>query len=302
MSKIFIDPGHGGKDPGAVGHGLREKDVVLNIALKTGNILKSKGHKVYYSRTNDKYVNIYERAKMSNNVGADIFVSIHTNSFSDEDANGTETLYYPSSGKGKSLAQEIQNEIIKIGGRDRGIKERPNLVVLNSTKMPAVLVETMFISNKKEAEMLRTRQNEFAQFISDGILSYLGSKKTGHKSFEKPKGNTKKSTWEYYIIGEEVKNLQRELNIQFNKNLKVDGYFGDKTISALVNVRRNARGNLTKIIQRRLREKGYSIGRAGVDGIFGRDTENAVKRFQKDNGLKVDGIVGRNTWKELFRK
>ena len=108
--------------------------------------------------------------------------------------------------------------------------------------------------------------------------------------------------WRNYISGGIVKELQYELNKQFNRGLKVDGWFGQKTIDALVNVRRNARGNLTKIIQRRLRAKGYSIGRAGVDGIFGRDTENAVKRFQRDNGLKVDGIVGRNTWKELFRK
>ncbi|MSS43209.1 hypothetical protein FYJ27_05615 [Anaerosalibacter bizertensis] len=108
--------------------------------------------------------------------------------------------------------------------------------------------------------------------------------------------------WRNYINGEIVKELQHELNKQFNRGLKVDGWFGQKTIDALVNVRRNARGNLTKIIQKRLRAKGYNIGKAGVDGIFGKDTENAVKSFQKDNGLKVDGIVGRNTWKELFRK
>ncbi|MCG4565358.1 peptidoglycan-binding protein [Anaerosalibacter bizertensis] len=108
--------------------------------------------------------------------------------------------------------------------------------------------------------------------------------------------------WRSYINGEIVKKLQYELNKQFNRELKVDGWFGQKTIDALVNVRRNARGNLTKIIQKRLRKKGYNIGKAGVDGIFGKDTENAVKSFQKDNGLKVDGIVGRNTWKELFRK
>lgn len=108
-------------------------------------------------------------------------------------------------------------------------------------------------------------------------------------------------TWEYYIVGQEVKNLQRELNKQFNAGLKVDGWFGDNTINALVNVRRGARGNLTRIIQRRLIAKGYKL-RYGADGIYGNATYNAVVRFQRDHGLVADGIVGKNTWKALFRK
>ncbi|MCD3244631.1 glycosyl hydrolase [Clostridium botulinum C] len=108
--------------------------------------------------------------------------------------------------------------------------------------------------------------------------------------------------WKKSINGPLVKELQRELNIQFNKNLNIDGYFGENTLNACILVRRGAKGNITKIIQQRLLNKGYSLGVYGLDGVFGTKTEMAVKRFQKDCGLKIDGIVGRETWKALFRK
>lgn len=122
--------------------------------------------------------------------------------------------------------------------------------------------------------------------------------KATHKPQPKPK--TKK-TWEYYITGNEVRNLQRELNKQFGAGLKVDGYFGDRTIAALRTVRRGATGNLTRIIQRRLMAKGHKLVH-GADGIFGRGTDKEVCNFQRKNKLAVDGIVGRNTWKALFKK
>lgn len=119
---------------------------------------------------------------------------------------------------------------------------------------------------------------------------------------KKPQPSKPKKTWQNYISGSIVKDLQRELNKQFRKGLAVDGYFGDKTIAALVNVRRGAKGNLTKIIQGRLIALGYSIGRWGVDGNFGPATYKAVINFQKDRKLKVDGVIGPETWKALFKK
>lgn len=111
-----------------------------------------------------------------------------------------------------------------------------------------------------------------------------------------------KKTWEYYISGSLVKELQQEINKQFNKKISVDGYFGDETINALPVVKQGARGNLTKIIQKRLIALGYNVGRTGVDGVFGNATYDAVKKFQRDKKLQVDGIVGKETWKALFRK
>lgn len=120
---------------------------------------------------------------------------------------------------------------------------------------------------------------------------------TGVKTETKPQ--TKK-TWQYYISGPVVKELQSELNKQFNAGLKVDGYFGDDTIKALVTVRQGAKGNLTRIIQNRLNQLGYNCGKA--DGIFGQATYNAVVAFQRKNGLAADGIAGRQTWQALFKK
>lgn len=95
-----------------------------------------------------------------------------------------------------------------------------------------------------------------------------------------------------------LKGLQTELNNQFGKGLDVDGIWGPKTYNACVNVRLNARGNLTYIIQAMLYCKGYDTN--GVDGIFGKGTASAVRKFQSNNGLSVDGIVGKNTFKALF--
>ena len=118
----------------------------------------------------------------------------------------------------------------------------------------------------------------------------------------KPTKPAPKKTWEYYISGSIVKDVQRELNKQFKMKLKVDGYLGDDTIAALATIRQGASGNLTRIIQKRLIALGYSVGKAGADGVFGWLTFNAVQRFQRDKKLKIDGVVGKETWKALFRK
>lgn len=111
--------------------------------------------------------------------------------------------------------------------------------------------------------------------------------------------STSVKTWRNYVSGKIVRDLQQELNRQFNKGLAVDGYFGDNTINALVNVRTGARGNLTRIIQERLNAKGYKLSR---DGIFGAGTARAVRQFQSKNGLSADGVVGKNTWTKLYSK
>lgn len=96
-----------------------------------------------------------------------------------------------------------------------------------------------------------------------------------------------------------VKGLQTELNRQFGEGLKVDGVFGPKTKAACHTIKNGARGNITKLIQSALYCKGYNTN--GVDGIFGNGTEQAVRKFQADKGLKVDGLVGKNTFERLFK-
>ncbi len=108
--------------------------------------------------------------------------------------------------------------------------------------------------------------------------------------------------WQVSINGEEVKALQRELNRQFNAGLAVDGYFGDATLAACITVREGARGNITKLIQQRLLNRGYTSlnSHGGADGCFGAGTTTAIEHLQANKGIDVDGIVGKNTWKALY--
>ena len=190
MAKAHIDFGHGGKDPGALGNGLREKDITLSIGTKVVNILKRHSVQVSTSRTNDKFVSLSDRAKMANNVGADVFISIHTNAFKDSSAQGVETYSYPGSSKGAKLAKCIQNNVLaaKLYTKNRRTKTA-NFAVLRQTKMPSALIETAFITNVQDASLLRNKQNEFAEAIAKGILNYLGIHyKAETKPQSKPEG------------------------------------------------------------------------------------------------------------------
>jgi len=171
---VFIDPGHGGSDPGAIGNDMNESDIVLSITNKITKILVLSGVKVESSRLDDRYVSLGERAKKANEINADVFVSIHANSYKDSTANGTECFTYPSAEeKTKQLSKNISKGISnKLGIVNRGHKEE-NFAVLRETNMAAVLIETAFISNVQEANMLRLRQDEFAKVIADEILAYL---------------------------------------------------------------------------------------------------------------------------------
>jgi hypothetical protein len=97
-----------------------------------------------------------------------------------------------------------------------------------------------------------------------------------------------------------IKALQKEFNAQFGSKLDVDGYWGPKTKKACPNLKRGAKGNITKNVQFKLMIKGYGVGQYGADGTFGKDTENAIRTFQRNNGLSVDGICGPNTFEKLF--
>lgn len=173
--KVFLDAGHGGKDPGALGNGLKEKDINLSVALKIGDILKNHGVNVGYSRTTDVFVELQDRAIMANNFGADVFVSIHTNAAENINAKGVETFSYPGSVKGSRLAQAIQDSVLddKLYTINRGTKTA-NYAVLRLTNMPAALVELAFITNPQDADILRNRQDDLAVAVAKGILHYLG--------------------------------------------------------------------------------------------------------------------------------
>lgn len=171
--KVFIDPGHGGSDPGAIGNSLQEKDIVLSISKQVGTILNSRGVSVQYSRTSDKYVSLEGRPEQANNWGANLFVSIHTNSASAL-ASGTECYTTPTAdARTKQLSANIARAISnKFGLSNRGHKEEV-WRVLRLSNMPAILIETAFINHPNDANLLRNRQHEFATVIADEICKYL---------------------------------------------------------------------------------------------------------------------------------
>lgn len=177
MTKVFLDAGHGGKDPGALGNGLKEKDITLPVTLKVGNILKEHGVTVGYSRATDVFLELSDRAKKANSFGADIFVSIHCNAFNKSTAKGVETYSYPNSTKGAKLAKLIQDSVIseKLYTVNRGTKTA-NFAVLRETNMPAALIELAFITNSQDADILRNKQDDLAVAVARGILNYFNIK------------------------------------------------------------------------------------------------------------------------------
>lgn len=173
--KIMIDAGHGGKDSGAINGRHQESVYAFDIAQRLGALLSSYGVTIGYTRTDDTYIGIRARAKKANEWNADAFISIHLNSADNVNAHGIETLIYSTESAADKLAHTIQSKMIHATGAvNRGIKTRTNLGVLHLTSMPAILIETGFISNSAECAKLaleRYRQT-IAQAVADGIVQY----------------------------------------------------------------------------------------------------------------------------------
>ena len=184
---ITIDPGHGGSDSGDVGpNGYTEKEGAFVISQKVASILNQSGAKVVMTRDSD--VDVYgpnasarnelqARVDVGNRVNSDIFVSIHCNAFVNPAANGTQTFYYGSSYQGQRLAQNIQEKMIEANGlRDRGISTC-NFYVVKHSYMPAVLIETAFITNYDEEALLSDDewQTTMAKAIAEGINEYFSN-------------------------------------------------------------------------------------------------------------------------------
>jgi len=184
--KVCLDAGHGQHDPGAIGpNGLKEKDVVLAVALKLGEKLKGSNIEIIYTRTDDNpgfpkdiQQNLAKRVAIANTSKADCFVSIHCNSATNKEANGTEIYVVKLGYNAEKLARAIQSEIIRVTElKDRGIKTA-NFYVIKYTQMPAVLAEIAFISNPYEEKLLASSdfQDKVAEAIARGICNYFEAK------------------------------------------------------------------------------------------------------------------------------
>ncbi|GAB6060561.1 N-acetylmuramoyl-L-alanine amidase [Desulfonatronum parangueonense] len=215
VNTIMIDPGHGGKDPGAVAHGIKEKDVNLRMSRILGKMLEEKGFRVIYTRTTDVFIPLEERTAMANAQKADLFISIHANAHPNPNMNGFE-IYSLNLAKNKdavrvaarenavstkkisdlqliltdlmlnSKISESKELATKIHGRtiqgmrrthprlgDNGVREAP-FYVLMGAKMPAVLVEMGYLTNREEARLLNTDAylRTLASNLVQGVLAY----------------------------------------------------------------------------------------------------------------------------------
>lgn len=183
---IVIDPGHGGSDSGAVGvNGAMEKNITLAVAKELEGLLTNAGAKVIMTRNRDVDVarpmasaveELQARVDVANKAGADMFLSIHMDSFSSSDAKGTSTYYYTKgSPASQRLAEFVRTGVIEqLGTEDRGTKSC-NFYVVKHTTMPATLAEVAFVSNPTESQMLTTTDGvkKAAQGIYNGISRYL---------------------------------------------------------------------------------------------------------------------------------
>lgn len=172
---VLIDPGHGGRDPGAVGRGgLQEKRVVLPVSLRVVEELRRRGINAQLTRSSDQTVDLAPRVRKAEGIKADIFVSIHANaiSLSRPEVNGLETYYYRT---GLRLARNIHRSILQtVNVRDRRVRQA-RFYVLRRTSMPAVLVEIGYVTGSTDAPRLGTKahQDQLAVAIANGVINYI---------------------------------------------------------------------------------------------------------------------------------
>lgn len=171
---IMLDAGHGGRDPGAIYNGRQEKDDSLALTLAVGEILQERGIDVLYTRTTDVYESPYQKAMEANEADADFFISIHRNSSPEANTySGVESLVYNKSGIKLEMAENINEQLEAVGFVNLGVKERPGLVVLRRTRMPAVLVEVGFINSDTDNMLFDDNFDDIALGIAEGILDTL---------------------------------------------------------------------------------------------------------------------------------
>lgn len=192
---IVIDPGHGGPDGGAVGkNGLVEKDVTLQIAFDLRDYLQQSGALVYLTRETDtdlvqndsqvsrrKAEDLMNRLEFVKRQDADLFISIHLNSFPKNRYFGAQTFYNPKSDENKRLASLIQAELIRqLENTKRFPKANGDLYLLKHSPVPTCLIEVGFLSNPTEAELLATReyQQKIAASIYYGIIQFFAGQQT----------------------------------------------------------------------------------------------------------------------------
>ncbi|MCW6075453.1 N-acetylmuramoyl-L-alanine amidase [Clostridium sporogenes] len=277
--KIGIDCGHtlSGADYGAVGI-KAESNLTRELGTKVISKLQALGHtviKCYKDTCSNLNDSLSYRTNIANNNNVDLYVSIHFNCFNGN-AHGTEILTY--GGKELPQARQVLNNICALGYTNRGIKNGSNLYVLKHTKAKAMLIECCFCDNCED--MSKFNADKMADAIVKGLVGKtISTPVNSSPSISKPTQINKKHP------------LITQLYVEMSRQ----GFSVPPTCKP------RARGGITKIIQQMLINIGYPVGNYGADGVYGNGTVTAVKAIQRDCNLSVDGIVGKDTWKALFR-
>ncbi|MEG1482431.1 peptidoglycan-binding protein [Clostridium sp.] len=306
--KIAVRGGHNFSVPGARGI-IDETTEDRKIKDSLIKYLRLLGHNVLDVTPPDSYNNVSSDlvygVNKATSFGADLFISCHfNNAYRNYTGSiGSEVIVYKNS---FTEANAAMSALASLGFKNRGVKADPGLYELRATSMPSMILEICFVEATDDVALYRRLGFDT---ISKTIAEYICGKKVpvitptpSKPSTGSNSNNPLKELWQLSISGDLVKSLQRELNSQVNANLTVDGLFGQSTLNKCITVKEGSKGGITKILQSRLISLGYSVGSYGADGSFGSSTKAAIIKFQKSRKLTADGIVGKNTWKELFKK
>lgn len=293
MAVIGVNDGHTirGYGTGAVGRIIEGEHTRL-VGAEVRRILKERGHTTvnctidYASSTEQSLALIVEQA---NRQDLDWFIAIHFNA-----GGGRGCEVYTYEGRQYEDAVKVCENISALGFRNRGVKAGTGLYVIRKTKAKSMLIEVCFVDTDDADKYLGIGHKVIAKAIVDALVGYISM----------PASSPQVKTSQLNVSGDLIKTLQSALNVQVAAKLAIDGWCGDATMAALVPVKKGAKGDLTYVIQRRLQDKGYGnyFSKWGADKSFGPATDTAVRAFQKDYGLAVDGSVGPITWKALLRK
>jgi N-acetylmuramoyl-L-alanine amidase len=311
--KFGIDMGHNcPPDTGAKGIKL-EDNLTVEVSTKVIAKLRSLGHEAISckpDRADSVSQSLGRRCNIANRNKVDIFVSIHFNAFNGQ-ANGTEV--FAQTDAARKIAQPVLNEIRKLGFFSRGVKNGSHLYVIKNTNMPAILIECCFIDSAKDMQLYDGEA--MASAIVTGLTGKVASAPVNAVKDEEQNTDTS------------ILRLQKALN-QLNitdkngKPLDEDNFTGPATTSAVEKFQKMAGiipsgmansttwNAINQILSKRLvqgnqtsgpiiRYLQYRVG-ADPDGIYGLNTEAAIKKFQQQNGLTADGIVGAPTWQKLI--
>lgn len=297
--KIGINCGHtkSGAGSGAVGF-INESVETRNVGYELMTLLRNSGHTVVdctIDKATSQNAYLSKAVDLANRQDLDYFISIHFNA-----GKGKGVEVYTYNGKQFTDSLEVCQNISSLGFINRGVKAGNGLYVIRKTKAKAMLIEVCFVDSEDANIYKKLGYKEFAKAIYKAIVDtnivvdYVKPKQEEQQKTQ----DISKSQYDQWVY-----QLQVELNRQGfkdsnGKTLATDGFRGQKTLSACPTLKKGSKGNITLLVQKRLNSVGFNLK---CDGDFGTKTYNAVITFQKNRGLKQDGIVGKNTWTWLLK-